>query len=198
MPNLHLEIDTTGLKALAAKYPVAVAAGAARGIEESILLLEHTVKTNIQIGRPPHGSAVSTETLIRGVFEEMRGSEANPYGVVGVSPPADRYALVVEEGRRPGAKMPPPDALIIWIRKKWRGVIGVTATAIGKEWKHRGTRQQARQSAERSLAWILARSIGRKGFPGIHMFRRAFETRRENVSAIIKGHIDAAVAALNR
>jgi len=198
MAYLKIDINVTGLKALAAKYPAAVRTGAASGIEESILLLENQVLTNIQAGRPPHGAAVSTSTLIHSVFAEIRGEAANLHGIVAVNPPADTYALVVEEGRRPGAKMPPPDALILWIRKKWGQSIGVTATAIGKEWKHRGTRRQAVQSAERSLAWILARSIGHKGFPGVHMFRKAFEMHRQNVAAILNLHISEAVRTLNR
>src|SRR5574337_965440 len=130
MANKIFSITVTGVKELAEKFPLAVRAGAERGIEKAILLLENAVKTKIQQGRPPHGATVATGTLIGSVFSEMRGSPVAPYGVVAVSPPADRYALVIEKGRTPGARMPPPEALLIWVRQKLRDAVGVTASVL--------------------------------------------------------------------
>jgi len=197
MPNKIFSITITGVKELVAKYPVAVRAGAEVGIEKAILLLENAVKTKIQQGRPPHGSTVATGTLLGAVFSELRGTPVEPYGVVAVSPPADRYALVVEMGRTPGARMPPPEALITWVRQKLSTAIGAAATVTSKSGKtHRSKKLAA--AAERGLAFVVARSIGKKGFPGVHMFENAFNEQQQNVQQIIQEEIRGAVAAMGR
>ena len=76
MANEVFTITVTGVKELAAKYPLAVRAGAETGIQKAILLLENAVKTKIQQGRPPHGATVATGTLMGSVFSEMRGTPA--------------------------------------------------------------------------------------------------------------------------
>jgi hypothetical protein len=65
------------------------------------------------------------------------------------------YPLVMESGRRAGAAMPPPDALAGWAD----AVLG-----------------------DASLAFVVARSIGRKGIKGRFFLRKAF---RENEAAIL-------------
>lgn len=197
MANKTFSITMTGVKELVAKYPLAVRVGAEAGIQKAILLLENAVKTNIQQGRAPHGATVATGTLMGSVFSEMRGTAAEIHGVVAVSPPADRYALVVETGRRPGARMPPAEALILWVRQKLSTGIGAAATVTGKSGKPQRSRGKA-GSAERALAFVVARSIGRKGFPGVHMFERAFQEQQQNVQQIITEEIRGAVAAMGR
>jgi hypothetical protein len=187
-----INFDMRQVDAWAREFPPAVAKGAEQGITESILLLENAVKSNILTGRPPHGATSASGTLLGHVFSELRGTPASPRGIVAVSPPADQYALVVEKGRTPGKRMPPPQALIAWVRKRFPTVISATARAFGKAEK-RLTRRQARQSAELSFAWIVARSIGKKGFPGIHMFERAFTEHRPHVIEIIGARIREAV-----
>lgn len=61
------------------------------------------------------------------------------------------YGDVVEVGRQPG-KMPPPGAIELWVVRKL-GLSGEEAT---------------------SAAFAIARSIGRRGTRGAHMFRKAF------------------------
>jgi len=198
MVNKTFTIEFSGVKELEQKFPVAVHAGAQVGIQKSILLLENAVKTNIAQGRPGgHGGAVATGTLLGAVFSEMMGTPVNPYGIVAVSPPADRYGLVVEEGRRPGQKMPPPEALILWVRRKFRDAISVTATVLGKGGQPRRSKKKA-AATERGLAFVIARSIGKKGFPGVHMFRRAFTEHTADVQKIITEEIQGAVATIGR
>lgn len=197
MANKIFTISITGVKELMEKYPLAVRAGAEIGIEKAILLLENAVKTNIQQGRAPHGATVATGTLLASVFSEMRGTPAAVHGVVAVSPPADRYALVVEMGRTPGARMPPPSALILWVRQKLGNAITAVATVTGKGGKTQRSKAKAK-SAEEGLAFLIARSIGKKGFPGVHMFERAFTEQQQNVQQIVQEEIRGAVATLGR
>lgn len=56
------------------------------------------------------------------------------------------YAEVIERGRRAGARMPPPDALRVWVERK----MGPGASAF-----------------------VVARSIGRKGIEGRQMLKKA-------------------------
>lgn len=53
------------------------------------------------------------------------------------------YAIVIDQGRAPGARMPPPDALVPWVKR---------VLQVG------GSEEEVR-----SVAFIVARAIGRKG-----------------------------------
>jgi hypothetical protein len=110
-------------------------------IQGSILYAEREIKE-----RTPQG-VMGMEGGLRGrIFSEMRGNPANPIGIV-AAPSA--YALPIEEGRRPGQKMPPPAALRTWVEKFLN---------VPEEYSA-------------GVAFVVARSIGKKGFPGKHMFR---------------------------
>lgn len=61
------------------------------------------------------------------------------------------YAAVVEEGRRPGARQPPTDVLVPWVRRK----LGVS-------------RKEAK-----GVAFVVARAIGVRGIPGKHILKTA-------------------------
>ena len=62
------------------------------------------------------------------------------------------YGDVAEVGRQPG-KIPPASALELWVVRKL-GLSGEEAT---------------------SAAWLIARSIGKRGTKGAHMFEKAFK-----------------------
>jgi hypothetical protein len=73
------------------------------------------------------------------------------------------YAPVMEYGRTPGARMPPPAALAGWARRhgfSGRGATFVLARAIGR----RGIRgrfymQRAREKAQAAVPGLLARAL---------------------------------------
>lgn len=60
----------------------------------------------------------------------------------------------LEAGRKAGAAMPPPAALELWVKR----VLGVPDTEV------------------KAVAFIVARSIGQKGFKGAKMFEEGFES----------------------
>jgi len=75
---------------------------------------------------------------------------------------AAEYADVVEQGRKPNSKMPPPDKILQWMRVKpvrLRGPAGGFIAASEK--------QKIR------VAFAIARSIGERGIPGIFYFKDA-------------------------
>jgi hypothetical protein len=63
------------------------------------------------------------------------------------------YAVVLNEGRRPGARRPPASALVRWIIKSSAGVAWFAKIRAANP-----------RITVRQAAYILARSIGRKGF----------------------------------
>jgi hypothetical protein len=63
------------------------------------------------------------------------------------------YGIVMERGRTPGSKMPPVNAIELWVRRK----LGIT----GDE--------------SRGAAFVIARSIAKKGIKGVFMVENAFE-----------------------
>ena len=69
---------------------------------------------------------------------------------------APLHVHVISEGRRPGAKQPPTKALRGWVRRRW----GVSGREVGR------------------AAFVLARSIGRKGIRPRRFYRASVERTR--------------------
>lgn len=164
-------------KDLAPNLVAAAGRGAVAGIQEGLLLLERAVKEKILAGREVRtfGPAVFTGTLEQHIVSEMSRTGINPEGLVGVAPPADEYALTLEEGRTAGARMPPSDALVPWVSQK----LGVTGS----------------ESHVAGVAFVVARAIARQGFPGVHMFRRAVAEQEQNVVEVVSRRVEEAMAA---
>lgn len=68
------------------------------------------------------------------------------------------YASVIEEGRRPGSKMPPIDEIARWVLRK--GLV-------------KGRRGVAREKAARGIAFVIARGIARKGMKPRHILAKS-------------------------
>jgi hypothetical protein len=82
------------------------------------------------------------------------------------------YAPVMEFGRRPGARMPPIDPIQRWVRRK----LGL------------------RSSEARGVAFVIARSIGRRGIPGAFFFRDAAARSEPALQRIWDGVVARIVA----
>ena len=74
------------------------------------------------------------------------------------------YGAVQEFGRRPGQKAPPSKALEGWVRRKLK----------------------PKPREVKGLAFVIARSIGRKGFKGKFFFRGAAEATRRKMPGWVK------------
>lgn len=98
--------------------------------------------------RTPTG--VGGEAGLRGsIHGEVTAAAGTVTGVVGT--PLE-YGEVVELGRRPGT-FPPRAPIELWVRRK----LGVPAAEA------------------RSVSFLVARKIARRGFPGAHMFEKAWK-----------------------
>lgn len=95
----------------------------------------------------PRGVSRGGGGLAGSIFTELRGTPARRQAIVASSV---FYAPIVEVGRRPG-KRPPIEAIRLWVVRK----LGVSPAQA------------------RSVAFLVARKIGRRGTDGAHMFQRA-------------------------
>jgi len=122
---------------------------------EATQLLEREVKE-----RTPRGVMGAQGGLLSTIHGEvLKKGTSVVKGVVGSSA---EYAEVIEKGRRAGKKWPPEGALIRWIEVKLK---------VGRE------------MAER-LEFVIRRKIGRKGFPGVHMFEKALDENWHRIQKI--------------
>lgn len=99
-------------------------------IQSAALLAERTARS---------GAPRDTAALARSITSDVRPTAARVYSTLS-------YAGVMEEGRRPGARMPPPQSLLGWMAR--HGLAGVSP-------------------------WVLARAIARRGVKGRFFMRSA-------------------------
>ena len=76
--------------------------------------------------------------------------------------PSVRYGIVMEFGRRAGARMPPVDALIGWVRRHWMPA-GIQAPGGRFPGRARNQAWRGRDAELRRRAFLLARAIQRRG-----------------------------------
>jgi hypothetical protein len=89
-------------------------------------------------------------------------------------------------GRRPGARMPPLAPIMLWVER----VLRVGLTPSGRRSRRRGA-----QAEVRSVAFLIARAIGRRGITGRQFFSRGLDTARPKLAAL-EARLRERVAAL--
>ncbi len=98
----------------------------------------------------PSGVSVGGGGLRGSIFTELRGAPALRSQVIASSV---FYAPIVELGRRPGQRRPPLEPILLWVSRKL----------------------QLSGPRARSVAFLVARKIGRTGTEGKHMFQQAVQ-----------------------
>ncbi len=127
-------------------------------------------------GRHDRGLLVNSITALPPVVTATRAEQSTVS-----QPPAADYALVHEDGRRAGKRPPPLAPLRAWIARtdKGRRLLALFMEQSGLK----------RKAALEALARTLARSIARKGIPGLHfMDRTAREFRAGRSARIVAAH----------
>lgn len=152
--NISIRIDTSGAL-LSGKAPEVIQKKLDQAITSATLLLHREV-----IARTPQGVFGAQGGLIGSIQNEVIGT-GTPQ-IKGKVFTAQKYAEVIEKGRRPGKGLPPRGSLVFWIAKKF----GIGAWQAAK------------------LEFVIRRSIGQKGFEGAHMFEKAFNENQAKIAAI--------------
>jgi hypothetical protein len=88
------------------------------------------------------------------------------------------HAAIIEEGRRPGARMPPVGAIYDWVKRKRIGnaIHGPVQTFAGPRRQGKGNRsdrQQAITANQMHIALMIARKIAARGLPAKRILARA-------------------------
>jgi hypothetical protein len=103
---------------------------------------------------------VGVSKRLRGsMASEVQGHGPNIVGLVGSTLKGEKYPAVMEFGRRPGAKMPPPRALERWVHL----VLKVPAAEV------------------KGVAYLVARAIARKGIKGKRFLEKGFKKAQPKV-----------------
>jgi len=96
---------------------------------------------------------------------------------------ASRYAEVIEDGRKAGAKAPPIEPILAWIKIK-----GIKAR------DEKGKILKQTESRKRGLAFAIARGIGKNGIEPVKYFENAYkdaiEEREQDILQALKSYLD--------
>lgn len=97
------------------------------------------------------------------------------------------YADVVEKGRRKGARQPPPEPIMDWLKARKIPLYDAEGNIMRRTEKRL-----------RSVAWIISRSIKKKGIKGIFYFERALQAELKKQSddylAILNEYVNTKIA----
>lgn len=121
-----------------------------RTMTKSLNILEDAIVQRTPVNQGILRAGTATEQ--RSMGRKLRGLVVNPVS----------YAWPVEAGRRPG-KMPPVDAIKLWVIRK--------GIARGKE--------------ADSAAFLIARAIGRRGTQGSQMFEEGFDASLPTIIRLV-------------
>ena len=151
-------------------------------LQNAGLLIVAKAKDNLKA----NGSIASGNLRSSGMVQKVAGdADAIDAGFFGQGS-EEGYAFFVEYGRRAG-KMPPPDELIEWVRKK-----NMKNTALSSALVHVNGRRRKRKKAYTlndlltSAAWGLAKNIAKNGTKPHPFFKPALEATKGKVRQLLK------------
>ena len=120
-----------------------------------------------------------TRRLAGSINNHITGTYPSLVGQVG---PDAGYGRYVEFGRRAGARMPPVDALIGWVRRHWNpAFIGPLRT--GQLRPRRAAAPGVSDAQIRGRAFALARAIARRGIPPRPFMLPAYQRNEARIVA---------------
>jgi hypothetical protein len=131
-------------------------------------------QSNLRIKRRVRGKVVNrvaSGNLLNSLTYKLRIRYNKPTIDFTVKGDAGRYADVIEYGRKPGAKMPPVSAIEQWIKLKPL-----------KLRNRQGEFIKSTESAIKSAAFAIAKSIGENGIEGINYYQDAINDTWEDYS----------------
>jgi hypothetical protein len=150
--------------------------------EYAVAVIERA-QSNLRIKRRVRGKMVNrfaSGTLSKSLYYNLKFRYNKPTLDFTVSnDQAGKYADVIEFGRTPGAKMPPIQPIIDWIKIKPL-----------KLRNRQGEFIKSTESAIKSAAFAIAKSIGKNGIEGINYYGEAIDdTWDEYKDKLMEGYI---------
>lgn len=148
-----------------------------RLVEDAIKVIRKTVKLNGPRLVQAEIQAVNPHQPVdRGTYKRSWKFEGIPGGAVAYN--FSPHAPIVELGRRPGARMPPLDVILDWVRRKHIGqqIHGPVQQQYGPHQKgarRRSDRARAVEAQQRWIALQIARKIKARGLPAHHILKLA-------------------------
>lgn len=170
-------------------------------VMELVEVMELTAKTAIKSKGMTFRNTLMG-SVINQVLSEGAGANHQTRGFVLADTP---YAETVDKGRRAGAAPPPSEALIPWVRERLATSAQRKETSLAGVARKRSTdsgraRARSAEAEIRALAFVVARSIGRRGmikrfgYDGAHYFQMAMDEGRRRAdpfaSRILQEFID--------
>ena len=134
-------------------------------------------QSNLRIKRRVRGKVVNrvgsnrSDNLLNSLTYKLRIRYNKPTIDFTVKGQAGNYADVIEYGRKPGAKMPPFSAIEQWIKLKPL-----------KLRNRQGEFIKSTETAIKSAAFAIAKSIGENGIQGINYYQDAINDTWEDYS----------------
>ena len=140
-----------------------------RGMQQAVFTTSLAAQAEARAHAPVFMGTLSNSIQIVPPQVAVRGGAIVMTGSVESSEP---YAIVQEEGRRPGARMPPAAPIERWVELKGRrGDLDLEGRSI------------------RSVAYLIRRKIARKGTPGKGFFEKA----RKVAERVLRREVDEAL-----
>lgn len=151
--------------------------------EYAVAVIERA-QSNLRIKRKVRGKVanrVASGFLLKSLYYYIKITPTKPEIQFTVSnDQAGQYADVIEDGRTPGAKMPPPKAIEKWIKIKNL-----------KLRNRQGEFIKSTESNIKSAAFAIAKSIGKNGIVGINYYKEAIDdTWEEYKDVLIEGYVN--------
>lgn len=155
-----------------------------RGMEAATKFTASKIVPNVPVGvsarlKNSIGSEIRTEGI------------GSVVGTVGSSLKGEEYPAVMELGRKPGAKMPPPEALVRWVHVKHLA----GTYSIKSRRRQGGKKRQADEDLQ--VAFMIARSIARKGIKGKFYMRDGLRAARPSIPRFFKTEMDLMMEELS-
>lgn len=113
--------------------------------------------------RRGQAAVMQASPRVSGTLAKSWRAKRMPWGALIFS--VSRHAPVVEFGRRPGQRPPPVEPILEWVKRKHIGGIEM------RRRRSRGRRRRKLTREQATLAFLIARSIGRKGTKGQYVLR---------------------------
>lgn len=158
-PLIRLETTQRGINGITRKLgPEALNQIARDSLEESILELHRLVQ---------EGTPQNTGDTAANIQFEINGSTINDLNGVVFSP--DYHFKILNDGRRPGARMPPEGPIRVWMEDKGIDPVGIDETT---------------GQSGRSVLFLIRRAIGRRGLPAHRIMEKALEQGRSHFAVV--------------